>query len=324
MTANDGYLPGGVKGFLRQLYFELAKMFGRRRTHIGFGVFVLLEVIFAILFKRQKSVEWVEKMMVRRAELPSWLQAKVEDLPPWLEGPYRLLLEGYYAQQFEYYYSALTMGHMILGVAVVLLGGLFLALVAGDIVSKEEEEGTLRMVLSRPVTRGRLLAIKYSACAVFTVALIGFAALSSLVTGFLFWKGDGGFFVTSRDFPDLKAFHEYGPGMWRYLLSIPFLALSMFTVTSLAFLFSCLRMKPATATILTLALLFIDIILKRMEPLQDIKHVFITSRMSSWQLVLAPEIDWWLLTQNFFILGLVCTATFLGGWSVFSRRDFKS
>lgn len=301
--AITGYMPGGVRGFLRQLYFELAKMFGRRRTHIGFGVFVALELLFAFLFKRQKSVDWVQGMMERRA-------AKL--------GPLKFLLG-----DLHDYYSALTMGHMILGVAVVLLGGLFLALVAGDIVSKEEEDGTLRMVLSRPVTRGRLLAIKYSACGVFTVALIGFAALSSLLTGLLFWKADGGFFVTSKDL-ELTAFHKFGPGMWRYLLSIPFLAISMFTVTSLAFLFSCLRMKPATATILTLALLFIDIILKRMEPLQDIKHVFITSRMSSWQLLLARDIDWSLLAQNYAILGLGCAAAFLLGWSVFSKRDFKS
>ena len=302
MSAVDGYKPGGYRGFLRQLYFELAKMFGRRRTHIGFGVFVLLELMFAFLFMRQQSVDWVHRMMERRAE-------KL--------GPFKYLVD------LDYYYSALTMGHMILGVAVVLLGGLFIALVAGDIVSKEEEEGTLRMVLSRPVTRGRLLAIKYSACGVFTFALIGFAAVSSLVTGFIFWRADGGFFITSKDL-GMTAFHEFGVGLWRYILAVPFLALSMFVVTSIAFLFSCLRMKPATATIMTLALLFIDIILKRMEPLQDIKHVFITSRMSSWQLILAKRIDWWLLAQNFFILFLVCAVAFFAGWSVFSRRDFKS
>jgi ABC-2 type transport system permease protein len=288
--------------FSRQLYFELLKMFGRRRTHLGFVVFVVLELLFAFLFMRESSVEWVQGMMERR----------VSKL-----GPLGLLID------LDYYYSALTMGHMILGVAVVLLGGLFLALVAGDIVSKEEEDGTLRMVLSRPVSRGRLLAVKYSACAVFTFALIGFAALSSLATGFIFWKSDGGFFLTSKDL-DLTAFHKFGPGLWRYLLAIPFLALSMLVVTSLAFFFSCLRMKPATATILTLALLFIDIILKRMEPLQDIKHLFITSRMSSWQLVLARDVDWWLLAQNFLFLGAVCAVTFFLGWSIFSRRDFKS
>ena len=98
--------------FSRQLYFELAKMFGRRRTHIGFGVFVLLELLFAILYKREDSVVWVKEMISKQASSL---------------GPLSMLFD------LEYFYSALTMSHMILGVAVVLLGGLFLALVAGDI-----------------------------------------------------------------------------------------------------------------------------------------------------------------------------------------------
>jgi hypothetical protein len=61
-----------------------------------------------------------------------------------------------------------------------------------------------------------------------------------------------------------------------------------------------------------------------MEPLQDIKHVFVTARMSSWQLILARDIDWWLLVQNFAFLAFICAVAFLAGWTVFSKRDFKS
>ena len=288
--------------FLRQLWFELMKMFGRKRTHIGFGVFVVLELSFAFFLKRPKSVEWFQGMLERRAQKLNPLGFGID---------------------VDYFYSALTMSHMILSGVVVLLGGLFLSLVAGDIVSKEEEEGTLRMVLSRPVTRGRVLAVKYAACMVFTAVLISFAAISSLITGFLFWKADGGLFATSKDL-GMIAFHDFEPGLWRYFLSIPFLVLSMMIVTSVAFLFSCLRMKPATATILTLALLFGDLILRKMEPLEDIKDIFITARMNTWQLVIGQTIDWWLLAQNFFVLGLVCAAAYFLGWLAFSRRDFKS
>ena len=120
--------------FMRQLYFELLKMFGRKRTLIGFGVFVVLQLSLAFFLKRPKSVEWFQGMIERRA-------AKL--------GPLKFMVD------LDYYYSALTMSHLILSVTVVLVGGLFLSLIAGDIVSKEEEEGTLRMVLSRPVSRGR-------------------------------------------------------------------------------------------------------------------------------------------------------------------------
>ena len=292
----------GAREFLRQLWFELIKMFGRRRTHIGFVVFLLLEVVFAVLLTGDHAAAGIREDMAKRAERL---------------GPLSMLID------VDYFYSALTMAHMVVGYSVVLLGGLFLALVAGDIVSKEEEDGTLRMVLSRPVTRGRLLAVKYSACLIFTLVLIGFAALSALLVAMMFWKTDGGLFVHSRNLK-ITAFHQFEPGVWRYLLSAPFLGLSMMVVTSLAFFFSCLRMKPATATIMTLSLLFIDLILKSTGPLREISHLFITSRMNSYQLVLAREIDWWRLLQSFTFLGMLCALLFFSGWWVFSRRDFKS
>ncbi len=293
--------------FCRQLNFELQKMLGRKRTLIGFGVFMLLEVLYGLLVMHEDRGRYIKEKIA--AGNPT------KGMGGFLES----LGQSY----FDYYFSALTIAHLILSISVVFIGGLFLALVAGDIVSKEEEDGTLRMVLSRPITRGRLLAVKYVASFVFTCVLIGFAAISTLLVAFVFWKVDGGFFAESRDL-GLVAFHDFGPGLWRYLISVPFLAISMMVVTSLAFMFSCFRMKPATATSMTLALLFIDIILRRTGPLRDIKHVFITSRMNSWQLMLGEEIDWWLLAHNFGLLGMICAVFFFFGWTAFSRRDFKS
>ena len=293
--------------FFRQLNFELQKMIGRKRTLIGFGVFVLLELLFGLLLMREESVKQIKEMISRGNPM--------KGMGRFLES----LGEGFY----DYYYSSLTIAYLILSISVVFIGGLFLALVAGDIVSKEEEDGTLRMVLSRPVTRGRLLAVKYVASFVFTCVLMGFAALSTLLVAFIFWKADGGMFAESKGL-GMVAFHDFGPGLWRYLVSVPFLALSMMVVTSLAFMFSCFRMKPATATSMTLALLFIDIILRRTGPLRDIKHVFITSRMNSWQLMLDEEINWGLLVHNFGLLFMICGVFFFFGWSAFSRRDFKS
>ncbi len=62
---------------------------------------------------------------------------------------------------FEQYFSGLTLGLHDAVWTALLLGGLFLALVAGDVVSKEVEEGTMRMMLCRPVSRWRIGLLKY-------------------------------------------------------------------------------------------------------------------------------------------------------------------
>ena len=90
----------------------------------------------------------------------------------------------------------------------VLLPGLFLALVAGDMVSKEVEDGTMRMMLCRPVSRWRLGVLKYLACVVYTFALTAFYGLSALAAGTLY-QGTGGLFAA---WPPVHLFALYEPG----------------------------------------------------------------------------------------------------------------
>src|SRR3989338_2460376 len=113
--------------FWTQLKNELLKLFARKRTHIGFGAFVSVEIIILTLL-----------------QLPRPKKAFMEHLDR----------NGY---GFEEYYAGLTLAMLMILGTISLLGGLYLALVSGDMVAKEVEEGTLRMILSRPISRLRLL-----------------------------------------------------------------------------------------------------------------------------------------------------------------------
>ena len=48
----------------------------------------------------------------------------------------------------------------MLRTTVLLIGTLFVALVAGDIVAKEVEDGTLRVLPCQPISRLRVLTVK--------------------------------------------------------------------------------------------------------------------------------------------------------------------
>ena len=56
---------------------------------------------------------------------------------------------------FADYYQGLTLSIVIIAFSFTFLGGLYVALVSGDIVAKEVEDGTMRLVLARPVSRLR-------------------------------------------------------------------------------------------------------------------------------------------------------------------------
>ena len=281
-----------MKLFLLQLSGELRKLFARKRTYIGFGAFFAMELLVLGLLQL-----------------------------PRVQNAFRRVIEGS-GYGFEEYFSGLTLAFQILGYTIFFLGALYLSLVAGDVVSKEVEDGTMRMMLCRPVSRVRLLLVKYCACVIYTFTLIAFIALTALLAGIL-RQGIGGFFVFSP-LEKLFALYSFGPGLVRYLCGIPLLTLSLLTVTSLAFLLSCCNMKPAAATIVTLSIFFVDMIFRAIPWFDSIQHWFVTAHMSTWLNVFQPNLPVLQMVQDYAYL-LALDATFvIAALVIFQGRDFKS
>jgi ABC-2 type transport system permease protein len=275
-----------------QLKNELLKLFARKRTYIGFGAFLLVELMVLFMLNLPKP-----------------------------KASFRRLIEqnGY---GFEQYFSGLTLGFLMLMWTTFLLGALYLALVAGDVVSKEVEDGTMRMMLCRPISRLRVLLLKYAACVVYTFALIFFIGLSALLAGVLY-RGWGGLFAFSP-MDRLFALYEPGPGMGRYLGALPLLALSLLSITTLGFLFSCLNMKPAAATIVTLSLFFFDFIFRNIPYFESLKGYFITTHTATWLHVMETHIPWQKMAEDYAYLLAVDATLIVIAIAVFHRRDFKA
>jgi ABC-2 type transport system permease protein len=223
---------------------------------------------------------------------------------------------------FDQYFSGPTLGLMMLMWTTLLLGALYLALVSGDVVSKEVEEGTLRMMLCRPVSRTRIIFLKYIACVIYTFTLVFFIGISAIAAGVMY-RGLGGLFVFAP-MEKIFALHEQWPGIGRYFCALPLLALSLTSVTSLGFMFSCFNMKPAAATIVTLSVIFLDNIFRNIPYFENLQPWFITTHMSAWLQAFVPYVSWWGLVEDYAYL-LALDATFVViALAVFQRRDFKA
>ena len=278
--------------FFLQLWHELVKLFARRRTYIGFGAFLFMEaaVVTGLNFPKPKAAF---RHMIEQAGF-----------------------------SFDHYFSGLTLGLQMVMWTVFLLGGLYLSLVAGDVVSKEVEEGTMRLMLCRPVARWKIVLKKYLACVVYTISLTLFVGGTALVAGTLY-RGMGGLFAFSLS-PHIFAIYETGPGLSRYFGALPLLALALTTFASIGFFFSCLNMKPAAATITTLSLLFFDSIFRQIPQFASYKPYFITEHMSLWFQVFLARIPWREMgIDAAYLVALDATFVVLGIVG-FSQRDFKS
>ncbi len=278
--------------FLRQFFAELLKLFARKRTWIGFGAFLALEALVLALSQTEK---------VKRG--------------------FRATLEANGAM-FDEYAGGLTLAFTIMAVTVALLGSIFLALVAGDIVSKEVEDGTMRMTLCRPVSRLRVLAVKFLAAMVYSLALLSFISLTALLTG-IAWQGLGSLCAL---IPEERLLAFYGPseGLARYFGVLPCYVLSFSPIVSLAFMFSCCNMKPASATIVCLAILFVDRILDFWPLFAPYRGWFMTKHMTTWVNFFRDPVPWAKMAEDYLWL-LGWNATFLLiGCTIFLRRDLKS
>lgn len=279
--------------FLRQWQGELLKLFARRRTYIGFAAFLILEIALLIIFRLQGVERIFERMISRQG------------------------------QSFEHYFSALTLAQVILGFSVVLLGAIYLALVAGDIVAKENEDGHYRLLLVRPISRVRLLFIKYLTCIGYTIALVQFITWTAFLLGLAVKGWGGGFFAMVPDVGVLE-FYDWWPGMQRFALASLFLSFSMTTVSSIAFFLSCFPIKPAAATIAALSYFLIDRILRETGFMESYDHLLLTKHIISWARILAQDIPWPVIIRDYTALAAVNASLFIVGAAIFESRDLKS
>jgi len=282
-----------MKLFLIQWRAEMRKMIARKRTYLGFGAFVLLEIVLYIVFHLDKVETWFRRMIQHQGEA------------------------------FESYFSSLTLAYLVLRLSVFLLGAIYLTLIAGDVVAKESEDGNLRLILARPVSRLRLLAMKFLACMLYSFVLIQFITWSALGLGVLVRGWGGGLFAIAPE-QQYLAFYDAGEGLQRYAMGSLLMACSMMCAASVAFFFSCWRIKPSAATITALSYLFMDMVLREGHFMDSYKHLLITHYMSSWSMVFFEQIPWVVILRNYAIQAGVALTLFVLGAAVFESRDLKS
>jgi len=114
---------------------EVYKIFRRPRTYIAFAViaFIILLIQIGLKFGGKEYVGIV-----------------MSGLNETFEAPTDQVLNGYFV-------CYLTLNLLLIHIPILV------ALIAGDMISGEASMGTLRLIVAKPVSRTKLLLIKFSA-----------------------------------------------------------------------------------------------------------------------------------------------------------------
>ncbi len=174
---------------------------------------------------------------------------------------------------------------------------LLIALVAADMISGEANMGTLRLMLTKPISRTQFLLAKFLASAIYTfMLLVWIAFLSLFVSMFLFGVDD---MVIQKT--NYLVQLPVGDVFWRYIGAFGFALLSMLSVAALGFFLSSFAENSIGPIVATMSVIIFFTILSTMSiPLfQKIQPFLFTTYMVNWKEFFDPKVN----ADNAVILG---------------------
>jgi len=199
---------------------------------------------------------------------------------------------------------------------------LLVALVAGDLVAGEANMGTLRLLVSKPISRVRLMLSKYCAALAYTfLLLIWMAALALLISIVMFGVGD---LIILKS--DEVVILERSDVLWRYFAAFLYAALAMSCVAALAFMLSVFAENSIGPIVATMSVVIVCTILSTMDiPIfTAIKPWLFTSHMIGWKAFFDNPVNYHAVLKSALIL-LAYVGVFLGvAVGAFRRKDILS
>jgi ABC-2 type transport system permease protein len=281
---------------MKLFWFETFKTFSRWRTYISFTVIALIVILTEVVMKLSAG-EIVYRMM-RSFQRDFLISGNI--LNAW-------------------FVTAFIMNSLHIHIPFLI------TLVAGDMVSSEATSGTIRFLLIRPPSRGKIIIAKYLTALFYTAGLVIFFALVCVILGLpLFGSGDliihhyGKFdisFIPESEIP-LRMLLAFVAAIW-----------SMTVVASIAFLFSTLAENSIGPIIGTMAVVIVFLVLGNLplDFFRNLKPYLFTTYMTNlWQQFLYIPIPWQEILNSAIILGLHNAGLFLIAFFTFKRKDIKS
>jgi len=239
---------------LRLLQIELFKIFKRPRTFIAFGVIAAIILLIQIALKFGGG-EYVGMMM--------------SGLNSTFDAPADQVLNGYFVC------------YIILNLLLVHVP-ILVALIAGDMISGEANMGTLRLLVSKPISRTQLLLVKFTAATIYTLLLLIWVALLSLFLSILIF-GTNQLFVARGEEVNIISSADV---LWRYIAAFAFATVGLITVASLAFMLSAFADNSIGPIVACVCVIIVFTILTQMQiPFYDetIKPYLFTTHMLGWK-----------------------------------------
>ena len=268
---------------------ELYKIFSKTRTYIGFiAIGILVPLIQIALF----------------IDGETYIEFSLQNLKEAFDF-HGNLLNGYLAS------------YIILATLYVHIPFL-IAQVAGDLLAGEATSGTFRLLLTRPISRTKLLISKFIAAMIYTSVLILWMAVISLLLGIAI-MGTGDLIVIKNTVYIFSS----DDVLWRLIAAFGFGLVAMWCVAALSFMFSSFASNSIGPIILTMTVIISFIVISAIDLslFRACKPFLFTTYMGAWKLFFESPVNIIKVWNSITVL-LMHVVVFTGiGIFNFNRKD---
>ncbi|MFO7617986.1 MAG: ABC transporter permease subunit [Bacteroidales bacterium] len=275
---------------MRQLIsIELFKIFTKPRTYIGFGaVFIIVLAIQAGIY-------------IKGDEMLQMVIATLSD---------KFIFEGKLINMY--------------GVSYIILNTLWIhipilvALVTGDLLAGEANAGTYRILLTRPVSRTKLVISKFIAGWIYSLLLVVLMIILSIGVGWILF-GPGDMLVMTTKVSIIGA----DDVIWRFAGAYAYGMLCMTTVAALSFFLSSFSDNSIGPIIGTIALIIGITIISTVGAslLEPVLPFFFTTYLTSWQQFFDTEFTLKMIGQAILVQGVYIVLFTLVTLYYFRKKD---
>jgi ABC-2 type transport system permease protein len=220
------------------------------------------------------------------------------------------------------FFGSITENGLFVALAALTIElGLFLPLavaaISGDSVAGEANIGTLRYLLTVPVQRARLLAVKYAAIVIFAFVATLTVSLTGVVAGLVLFGGGDMTLLSGTQVGFLD-------GLVRVLGATAYLAVCVAALGAVGLFVSTLTEQPIGAMISVVVFSTASYILDSIPQVSWIHPYLITHHWLAFGDLFRDPVSWSGMTAGVYSAVVYVLVFWLAAWSRFSAKDVTS
>ena len=177
------------------------------------------------------------------------------------------------------------MCYIILNTLLVQLP-ILVALIAADSISGEANMGTLRLLITKPISRTQLILVKFAAATIFTILLLLWMAITSLFFSLLIFGADDMLIFRSKGEESQILLISQDDVMWRYLAAFAYATVALTVIAALSLFLSIFADNSIGPIIATVCIVLVCTIISNINvPIIDknVRPFLFTSYLVGWK-----------------------------------------